>query len=241
MKKERVNKHKQIAQSNHAQRCDKFVQRSKKMKDIHYHLFHRGITRPDHACESPLPHPEIKENIKVNDDSGERFEYFFARPHPSPDQLQQELKRQVQQKMVDISQNKQPMLTPTMTMFAIGDPRIPTKTMRLYCLKKTFRLANNICKSGGDSANRMYTWNTKEEKENNETDNKSNCENMDDNENILTRIPCDVFLYCICNKYLYPNEVFLLLSVSKHVYAILTNNNNTCLHSLISNQRLIDY
>ena len=46
------------------------------------------------------------------------------------------------------------------------------------------------------------------------------------------------------------NEIFLLLSVSKYIYTILTNNNNnnnnnnnrdSFLQLLISNQRMIDY
>ena len=110
--------------------------------------------------------------------------------------------------------------------------------MRLYCLDRTFYFWDKYF-SCGDA---------KDNEQENETNGK---ESMDENENILTRIPCDVFFYCICNKYLYPNEIFLLLSVSKKIYAILTNNNNSnnnhnsngysFLHSLISNQRLIAY
>ena len=218
------NKYKQIDQSQHArhvrQRCDKFVKRQKKTKDIDDNLFHDSITTPDN-----------------NDKSHE--------------QMLQELKCQVHQKIIEMhmwgkefpydsdhDEDTVKCIGPATFSLRSGyscrdslsGPRTPTRTVRLYCVDSTLYFLNM-----DNSVN-----NVKEKSE----INANKKENNDDNDNILTRMACDVFLYCICDKYLYPNEIFLLLSVSKSIYTILTNNNyNGCsfLHSLISNQRLIDY
>ena len=61
----------------------------------------------------------------------------------------------------------------------------------------------------------------------------SDCNMKDYNygESILERMPCDVFLHCVCGKYLYPNQVFLLLSISKNIYKLITNGNYNYTHT----------
>ena len=95
--------------------------------------------------------------------------------------------------------------------------------------------------------------------QNNNTRNMKDCKYMYNYDNdynheyvqsILERMPCDVFLYSICNQYLNPNEIFRLLSVSKNIYNIITNknsnnnnnnnNDNSLIHQLMSKQRLIN-
>ena len=212
------SKYRQIEQSKHGQRYDKFVKKSKKTKHINIHdnLAHGSITRPD------------------ND-------------HKSHEQLTQELGKQVQQKMMGMHVLVKKLSGDSHHTFASIDPlhylRSPTKTMRLYCVDKTFYFPDMDHSNSGDNVH--VKENSKinaNEKENND---------KKENENIITRMACDIFLYCICDRYLYPNEIFMLLSVSKNIYTILSDNNSnnnnynynnsSFLHSIISNQRLIDY
>ena len=108
------------------------------------------------------------------------------------------------------------------------------KSVNLLCVSNCNQISCDAVQHGNHAPKQISNGNM-------EQDVDHNCK-----ENMLTRMPHDVFLYCICDKYLYPNEIFLLLTLSKNIFKILTNkchlnNEKSLLDKIISKERLIQY
>ena len=90
-----------------------------------------------------------------------------------------------------------------------------------------------------------FSWTPKKRRNLKRSAKNYNCKNED----ILIRMPHDVFLHCICKQYLYPNEIFLLLRVSKNIYKILAfgslnhdkYNDKSLLHEIVSKEQLSNH
>ena len=71
-----------------------------------------------------------------------------------------------------------------------------------------------------------------------------NCKDNECKENLINffeQLYCDVLLYSICDKYLYPHEIYKLLILSKNINKMLTSKNGSFFKQLSSKDRINKY